>query len=321
MACVLIGSRADRRPGFLSIPHTVRPVIKVSTPEWLRDVLSAYSQVLSELFWFAVGFGVVYLVSRTVLVPITIRFVESRNQNNPTIQTATETYLRVALVGFATLTGTIAAGYGDILSDSAVIVAAITFGLSIAGRQVFGSLISGMFLIANPDFDVGDWIEWSGGAGTIESVNFRFTRVRTLNNETISVPNSELTNGPITQPYGRDTYRITEQAYVGYSEDTEQALTELRRIATEQESTLDDPAPTASIIELGENAITIQAQFWIENPTHRDAIGVRSEFRGLVKRRFDENDITLAPYAGRSLSGEITVTEGSTEFSDSQERG
>ncbi len=282
-------------------------------PEWLTDVLSVYDQVLSELFWFVVGFGVVYVVGRLFLVPLAARFVESRNRNNPTIQTAVETYLRVVLIGFGTLTGIIAAGYGSVLSDSAVIIAAITFGLSIAGQQVFGSLISGMFLVANSEFNVGDWIEWSGGNGTVEAVNFRFTRVRTLNNETVSVPNNELTNNAITQPYGRNRYRITERVYVSYAEDTERALTELRRIATDYESTLGDPAPITSIVELGENAITIQAAFWIEDPTRGNALAVRSEFRGLVKRHFEEEDITLAPYSGQMLSGEITVTDGATE--------
>jgi small conductance mechanosensitive channel len=287
-------------------------------PDWLTDVLSVYNQVLSELFWFVVGFGVVYVVGQLFLVPLVARFVRSRNRNNPTIQTAVETYLRVVLIGFGTLTGIIAAGYGSVLSDSAVIIAAITFGLSIAGQQVFGSLISGMFLVANPEFNVGDWIEWSGGNGTVEAVNFRFTRVRTLNNETVSVPNNELTNNAITQPYGRNRYRITERVYVSYAEDTERALMELRRIATDHAPTLGDPAPITSIVELGENAITIQAAFWIEDPAHSDALAVRSEFRGLVKRHFEEEDITLAPYSGRQLSGEITVTDGATKGQNSE---
>jgi small-conductance mechanosensitive channel len=282
---------------------------RVSLPEWVPDVLSAYNQVLSELFWFVVGFGVVYVASRVFVVPLVTRLVRSRNRNNPTIETATETYLRVVLIGFATLTGIITAGYGRILSESAVIIAAITFALGIAGQQVFGSLISGMFLVADPDFNVGDWIEWPGGEGTIEAVDFRVTRVRTPNNETISVPNTELTNKSITRPYGRNEYRITEQVYVAYYEDTERALLELQQIAANQESILGDPAPSARITELGENAITVQAEFWIDDPKNRDIRTVRSDFRRTVKRRFDEEGITLAPPSAQLLSGAVTVTD------------
>ena len=270
-------------------------------------MLSAYSQVLSELFWFVAGFGAVYLLSRVFVVPLVTRIVRSRNRNNPTIETATETYLRVVLIGFATLTGIITAGYGRVLSESAVIIAAITFALGIAGQQVFGSLISGMFLVADPDFNVGDWIEWPGGEGTIEAVDFRVTRIRTPSNETISVPNTELTNKAITRPYGRNEYRITEQVYVAYQEDTERALLELRQIAANHDPVLDEPAPSARIRDLGENAITAQVEFWIDDPRNRDIRTVRSDFRRSVKRQFDEEGITLAPPSGQLLSGEVTV--------------
>ena len=290
---------------------------QVSPPRWATEVFSAYDQVFSELFWFLVGFGVVYLVGQTFLIPLLIRVVRRRNRNNPTIETAAETYLRVLFIGFATLTGIIAAGYGRVLSDSAVIIAALTFALGIAGQQVFGSLISGMFLVADPDFNVGDWIEWPGGSGTVEAVDFRVTRVRTPDNETISIPNTELTTNAITRPYGRNRYRITEQASVAYYEDAERALLELQQIPATLEPVLADPAPNARLVELGENAITIQAEFWIDDPRDRDLMTIRSDFRRAVKRRFDEEGITLAPPSAQLLSGEVTVTERPTESSAS----
>ncbi|MDZ5812742.1 mechanosensitive ion channel [Halorubrum sp. AD140] len=286
---------------------------QVSPPDWLRDVLSAYNDVVSELGWFLASFGVIYALGHLFLLPVVTRVIGSRNRNNPTIETATETYLRVVLLGFATLAGVIAAGYGRVLSETAVIVAAITFALGIAGQQVFGSLISGMFLVADPDFNVGDWIEWPEGRGTIEAVHFRVTRIRTLNNETISVPNTELTANAITRPYGRDRYRITEQVYVAYAEDTERALMELRQVTTTLDPVLSDPAPDARIVDLGENAVTIQAAFWIDEPTNSDILTLRSDFRRVVKRRFDEEGITLAPPSAQSLSGAVTVTEHGSE--------
>ncbi len=280
-------------------------------PNWLPDVVSAYDRILSELFWFTVGFAVVYVVGRYAVVPAVSRVVRSRNRNNPTIETATRTYLRVLVISFATLTGVIAAGYGSVFSESAVIIAALTFVLGIAGQQVFGSLISGMFLVADPEFNVGDWIEWPGGEGTVEAVDFRVTRVRTRDNETVSVPNTELTSNALTRPYGRARYRVTEEVYVAYGEDTERALLELRQTAEEVDAVLDDPSPNTRVLDLGENAITIQAEFWIGDPMDADVVTVRSDFRRRVKRRFDEAGITLAPPSAQSLSGEIAVTDRS----------
>lgn len=293
-------------------------ISQLTPPRWLTDMFSAYNQVLAELFWFVLGFVIIYLFGRVALVPVVTRVVKSRNRNNPTIETATQTYLRVVIIGFATLTGIIAAGYGRILSESAVIIAALTFALGIAGQQVFGSLISGMFLVADPDFNVGDWIEWPGGEGTIEAVDFRVTRVRTPNNETISVPNTELTDNAITRPYGRDTFRVTEEVYVAYYEDTERALMELQQIASDHEAIRDDPAPNARILDLGTNEITLQAEFWVANPRNSDVLTVRSDFRRLVKRRFDEERITLAPPSAQLLSGELTVDERRSDPSSNE---
>jgi small-conductance mechanosensitive channel len=292
-----------------------------SAPQWLTDVLSTYNQVLSELFWFVAGFGAVYLLGQAFLVPLVTRVVRSRNRNNPTIETAVKTYLRVTLIGFATLTGIIAAGYGRVLSESAVIIAALTFALGIAGQQVFGSLVSGMFLVADPDFNVGDWIEWPGGSGTVEAVDFRVTRVRTPDNETVSVPNTELTSNAITRPYGRTTYRITERVFVAYGEDTERALLELRQVVSNLDSVLDDPAPNTRVTELGENAVEIRAEFWIDDPGNRDVLTLRSDFRRLVKRHFDEEGITIAPPSAQQLSGDLTVTERSNEPTESRGGG
>ncbi len=243
-----------------------RPTGQLSPPEWTTELVSAYDRAFSELFWFLVGVAVVYLLGRVVVVPFVIRVVRARNRNNPTIESAVETYLQVVLIGFATLTGVIAAGYGSVLTQSAVVIAAITFVFGIAGQQVFGSLISGIFLVADPDFNVGDWIAWPGGEGTVEAVDFRVTRVRTPDNETITVPNTDLTSNALTRPYGRDTYRITERVYVAYYEDLERALMELRQVATDRESVLDEPEPNVRVLDLGENAITIQADLWIDDP-------------------------------------------------------
>lgn len=124
----------------------------------------------------------------------------------------------------------------------------------------------------------------------------------------MTVPNTEITSNAITRPYGRDTYRITERVYVAYFEDAERALMELQQIAASLEPVLDDPAPNSRILELGENAITIQAEFWIADPRAVDIRTIRSDFRRIVKRHFDEQDITLAPANAQLLSGDLTVT-------------
>lgn len=282
---------------------------QIQPPGGVPEPLAPYSQAFIETLTFLVVATVVYLLARVVVVPVAVRVVRDRNRNNPTVVTATETYLRVLMIGLAVLFGLIAAGYGGFLitTDSAILIAALTFGFGVAGQEVFGSLISGLFLVADPDFNVGDWISWSGGEGVVEAVDFRVTRIRTPNNETITVPNTELTTNSLTRPFGRDTFRITEQVFVPYDEDTEHALLELQQVATNHDNVIEEPAPSARILEMGADSITVQAEFWVGDPDRTAIADVRSEFRRRVKRRFDEEGLTLAPPSEQELSGTVTV--------------
>ncbi|MBX0324108.1 mechanosensitive ion channel family protein [Halomicroarcula sp. F13] len=289
-------------------------VAQLRPPSWLPDSVLDYSQSITEVFVFLAVTGAVYLLGRVLVVPVVIRVVRSRNKNNPTLVTAMETYLQVTLVGLAGFVGLVGAGHGDVLlsTDSAILVAALTFAFGVAGQEVLGSLVSGFFLVADPDFNVGDWISWPGGEGVVEAVDFRVTRVRSPNNETITVPNTELTTNALVRPFGRDTYRVTEQMQVAYEEDTERALFAVRDVAGNHDRVVTDPEPTTRILDLGPDAITVQAEFWIDDPARGGVADVRSDFRRRVKRRFDEEGLILAPPSGRELSGSVQVEREAT---------
>lgn len=277
--------------------------------DWLPDAVARYSDLFTDLVSFVAIALAVFLVGRLLVVPGLLRVVRSRNRNNPTLVTAIETYLSVLLVTLSLVAGLAAAGHLPSLLDtnSAIVVAALTFVFGVAGQEVFGSLISGLFLVADPDFRVGDWISWPGGEGIVEAVDFRVTRIRTRDNETVTVPNTELTTNALTRPFARDRVRLVERAYVPYDEDTERALLELRQVAVELDGVLDEPAPRARIEELGPDTVTVRAVFWIENPDRSTVDDVSSDFRRELKRRFREENLTMAPAAEHELSGTVTV--------------
>ncbi|UVE51514.1 mechanosensitive ion channel family protein [Haloferax larsenii] len=266
-----------------------------------------YEGVAGAALGFVVGTVVVYVVGRLLFVPAVTSVVSSRNQNNPTLETATQTYAHVFVVLLAALAGVVGAGYGETLTDGALIVAALTLVVGVAGQEVIGALISGIFLVADPDFNVGDWISWPGGEGVIEAVDFRVTRVRTINNETVTVPNTELTTNSLLRPYGRERYRITERVDIAYSDDAELALRELVEVAREDDRIVETPAPNSRIIEFAGSSVALRAEFWVESPMDVDLVDVRSKFRRRVKLRFDSEGLTLGPASGREVSGHLDV--------------
>lgn len=266
-----------------------------------EDVLTAVT--------VAFGFVAVYLIGTRLVVPSLTRLVAKRNPNNPTVVQAVENYLWLSVLLVAVLVAVAVAGFGHVLTGSAVIVAALTLTIGVAGQAVIGNLLSGLFLIADPDFNVDDWIAWSDGEGTVESIRFRVTRVRNPNNEVVIVPNSTLTTTEVTRPYGRQHYRITARLGISFEDDIDATIALLREEIRSYARTLDDPPPDLYVEELGDDAVWIHVQFWIDHPARSDVMQIRSRFLLNAKRRLESADITVSPPSEYVLSGSLSVDQ------------
>ncbi len=293
------------------------PVLQIE--DEVTEPFAPFAGPLADLLLFLAVVVIVYTIGRAVVAPVVYRAVRARNPANLTLATATETYFQLFLLVVASFAGIVAAGYGGVVfnTDSALVIAALTLSIGVAGQEVLGLLVSGFFLIIDPDFNVGDSISWSGGTGVVEAVDFRVTRIRTADNATITVPNTELTTNALTRPFGGGSYRLTERVDIGYDSDVERALLELRQIAAafhrsdrrSAKTGADTRNPDARIVDFGSDSITLEAEFWLDNPTQRNLTERRSDFNREVKRRFDEQGLPLAPPAGRELSGSVTVAK------------
>jgi small-conductance mechanosensitive channel len=186
------------------------------------------------------------------------------------------------------------------------VAAALTLALGFASQDVISNLVGGVFLIGDPSFNIGDWIEWDDNAGVIEDISFRVTRVRTFNNELVTVPNSTLANTDITNPVAKDTLRVTFPFGIGYGDDIDRATDIIVEEAESHEDILDEPPTTVRLTELGSSAVVLVSRFWIGNPSRADFVKTRSEYVQTVKERFDEEGIDM-PYDYRQLTGSIRV--------------
>lgn len=283
---------------------------RVEQVDPLDSLLGPLSSLLNDVesvVTFVLVASAVYLLGRFLVYPTVVRVVRARNRHNPTIQAAVETYLVYLLLAVAVVAGFVAAGYTS-LTDPALVIAAVTLAVGVAGREAIGSLVSGMFLIADPDFNVGDFVSWPGGEGTIQEIDFRVTRIRTPAYETLTVPNTELTTNSLTRPFGRKRARVDETVHLAYDDDVERARELLVEIAREDDRVLADPEPDAIVDTLGEGLVTLRAVFWVDDPTLDRAGGARVRFREEVVDRLPAAGVELGPPSGQSLSGEVTVT-------------
>jgi len=272
-------------------------------PEGLAD----YGPSLVRGAWFLAGFVATLLVGWFVAEPLVARYVHRRNRNNPTIREAVSRYVRLLVVVVAFFVAAGVAGYGDLIGDSALVIAAGTLAVGVAGQTVIGSIVSGLVLVADAEFNVGNYIEWADGEGTVQSITLRVTRVLTPDGGLITVPNTTLTGQAITRPYGRKRRRIVERVGIAYEDDVSGALGVLTDVTDAVDDIEAEPTPKAYVDEFGGDAVVLRVHYWIENPRRRDVFAVRSAYARAVKDRLEAADITISPASKRDLQGRIDV--------------
>lgn len=283
--------------------------IPTDGPEPGPKELSTYWPFVVEAAWFLLGFLVVVLLGRLFLQPLLARLIRPRNRNNPTLRAAIIRYFRLTLLLVGVLVGAVVAGYGNVLSDSALLISALALALGIAAQEVIGSLVSGAALVMDPEFNVGDYIRWEGGEGVVKSIALRVTRVETLDGELVTIPNTILTGHELVRPYGRGKHRVTHEFGVGYGDDLSAVLGHLESAATGIDSILADPQPAAHVVEFGDDAVSVRVFYWIEDPDRRDVLAVQSAYATAAKQRLEAAGTTIGPAAGIRLEGGIGVRE------------
>lgn len=265
------------------------------------------SPLVVRFAWFLLGFVVVAAIGWFVVEPSVARVVRRRNRNDPTIREAITRYVRLLAVLLAAIVGVTVAGYGQYLSDSALVVAAGTLAIGVAAQSVIGSLVSGLVLVFDPEFSVGNYIEFGDHRGTVQSIQLRATRLETPDGELVTVPNTALTTQAIVRPYGRPRHRLVDRVAVGYDADVGRAVAHVTAAAASVDGVLEDPAPNAFVEELGDDAVVVRVHYWLQRPRPADVLDARSAFARAVKARLAAADIAISPAPKHELSGRIAV--------------
>ena len=256
---------------------------------------------------FVAGFLAVLLLGKLVLIPGLRRVVRSRGFDEAVLSLGTNVLNAVIWVA-AIAIGFAVAGYGSFLSAFAVFGGAIALAVGFAAQDLLGNFVAGVFILKDKPFEVGDWIEWGGNSGRVEEIDLRVSRVRTFDNELVTVPNGDLANSAVTNPVAYDTLRQKFVFGIGYDDDIEEATDIIVEKAEAHEEILDDPGVSVRLVELGDSAVGLQSRWWIADPDRGDFVRVRSEYVTAVKEAFDEAGIDM-PYVHRQLTGSVEVIE------------
>ena len=260
------------------------------------------SAAASAAVFVAVSVGV-YAGSKLVVVPVVERLLRGREVDEhvrkPVVLSAYGVTLFVGLVLAFSL-----AGFGNILVALSTVTAAATLAVGFAMQDVLKNFVAGVFIYTDEPFRTGDWIEWEGNSGHIEDISLRVSRVRTFDNEHLTVPNSQLTDGVIKNYDKNRTLRLRFTFRIGFEDDIDEATDIIVEEARKQTGILDDPEPSVRLVEINDASFGLQSRIWIEDPGESDFLEIRGRFVQRVTDRFDAAGITI-PYPRRTVDGSL----------------
>jgi len=187
--------------------------------------------------------------------------------------------------------------------SSAIVFVVVFIALSALSRLVAVPLVDTLFAAA----------AWTttpeNRSGFVQDISLRVARVRTFNNEHLTVPNSVLT-GDVIKNYDKNgTLRLKFTFRIGFRDDIDRATDIVLKEARATEGILAEPELSVKLVEINEASFGLQSRIWIHDPGDSDFPGIRGQFVQSVTERFERKGITI-PYPHRTIEGRLDGTGG-----------
>jgi small conductance mechanosensitive channel len=202
-------------------------------------------------------------------------------------------------------------GLTSALQQLGIDVLAIVAGLGIAGfmlgfalQDVSKNFISGLLLLVEQPFKIGDSIDVNGFAGTVTAIDLRATELRTFDGRVVLIPNADVFTRPITNITRARTRRVELNIGIPYGSNLEAARQAALQAVAAIPGLVSNPAPNAVFQNFGDAVIDLVLYYWFDTsqsdlPNARDAglVAVEAALKGI--------QVDLSPR-------QIVLLEGST---------
>jgi small-conductance mechanosensitive channel len=242
----------------------------------------------------AVGLFIAHAVSRSV-----VRVLRGRLDAHGTKLLKRFTYYLILVIVVATTLHQLGFNLGALLGAIGILTVAIGF----AAQTSASNLISGLFLIVERPFVVGDLLNVDGTVGEVLSIDLLSVKIRTFDNLMLRVPNETLVKSSFLNLTRFPIRRFDVQLSVAYKEDTEKVRRILVDVADRNPICLDEPRPLFIYRGYGDSGLELQFSVWAKR---QNFLLLRNSIQEEIKKAFDENGIEI-PFPHRSLyTGSVT---------------
>lgn len=265
--------------------------------EFLSSLPGAH--LATAVLILVVGWYVTKFVVRVLGRPVARRF------QRPSLTKTVLGGIRAVLMVVALALAASQLGFepSQILLSVTVFSAVLGFVLA----PIIGSVINGLFLLADQPYEIGDMIELvdQGKRGYVEDITLRYTKIFTLENTFLVIPNSNMRDRDVINYSAEDTRsRLSLEVLVTYEGDLEAGRAIMEQAARETQEVVEGgpdirigsarypSAPVAYIKEFADHGVLLDLRYWVKDPYYMPR--VRSKVQERVWDQLADADVEIA---------------------------
>lgn len=181
----------------------------------------------------------------------------------------------------------------DTTSVAAVLASGgVAIGLALQGS--LSNFAGGVLILLLKPFVVGDYIieDTNGKEGTVKEIQIFYTKLSTIDNKTIVIPNGMLTNNSITNATAKDERQLDLRVGISYDADIRQAKNVIEKLLEKDECIIKNEQINVFVHELADSAVVLGIRAWVKNEEYWTT---RWRLLEEIKILLDENGIEI-PY-------------------------
>ncbi|MEO9337968.1 mechanosensitive ion channel family protein [Mesorhizobium sp. SB112] len=193
-------------------------------------------------------------------------------------------------IALALIMGISAAGLD--LSNLALVAGALSLGIGFGLQNIVSNFVSGLILLVERPFKVGDWVVAGAFSGTVRKISVRATEIETFQRQTVILPNSEFINSAVGNWTHRNKIgRVDIKVNIAYDSDIKQAHALLLEIARSHPLVLKNPEPFVLFANFGTAAVEFEVRVFLADINNGGT--VQNDIRFAILEAFDEADIDI----------------------------
>ena len=177
-------------------------------------------------------------------------------------------------------------------------VGVVGIAIGFAAKETLSNILSGFGIFIDHLYKRGDWVTIADKYGQVKEITLRTTKIRTLDNIFVIVPNAQVTQNPVTNYSEEGMVRISVAVGIAYRESIDEARTALLAGVAKIDGVRTEPAPAVVVDELGESSVNLKVRMWVDD-AESDPF-YRFTLTEACKKALDEAGISI-PFPQRDM--------------------